>query len=25
LYDYEAHHWTDFGGHRTGPTLPVAG
>jgi acyl-lipid omega-6 desaturase (Delta-12 desaturase) len=21
LYDYEAHHWTNFAGHRTGPTL----
>jgi len=21
LYDYDAHHWTDFAGRRTGPTL----
>ena len=21
LYDYQAHHWTDFSGRRTGPTL----
>jgi acyl-lipid omega-6 desaturase (Delta-12 desaturase) len=24
LYDYHAHHWTDFAGRRTGPTLAPA-